>query len=129
MNAIIEPGSAGSCQEVVEEGSESLKDNLSFVCTVPFLADDASFDLIMDVFIESRNPEAPDTTRFIEFKINSNEFQQDLIGFVTVLVADNGQGCTLADSGTRSFGTLAVFALIPGLVLLRIFGRKIRSKN
>jgi len=44
-------------------------------------------------------------------------------------VVDEDTGCTLAAAGTRSYGTLAVFALIPGLVLLRIFTRRLRRKK
>ena len=129
INMIIEPN-VGSCQAVVQEAEISeAKEVLSFVCNVPFLAAGESFDMIMDVFIESRNNPDLENSRVIEFDINASQFTQELIAFVSVLVTDNGQGCTVAAAGSRNMGTLAVFALIPGLVLLRIFRRRFTSKD
>ena len=130
MNAIIEPN-IGSCSMALQAESIEVvaKEVLSYICSIPFLADDASFDLILDVFIESRNNPDLENSRTIQFVINSTEFTQPLIGFTRVLVTDNGQGCTVAAAGTRNMGTLAVFALIPGLVLLRIFRRRLISRK
>ena len=128
-NVIIEPN-IGSCAQVVQEDDLVVaKEVLSFICTIPFLADGATFDLIIDVFIDARNEPNLENSRTIEFVINSPQFSQPLIAFTSLLVTDNGQGCTLAAPGARSFGTLAVFALIPGLVLLRIFRRRMSRKD
>ena len=67
---------------------------LSFVCNVPFLAAGESFDMIMDVFIESRNNPELENSRVIEFDINASQFTQELIAFVSIAEAlgKNGDG-------------------------------------
>ena len=62
-------------------------------------------------------------------QLSSLQFNEPLLAFVSIIVEDEDTGCTVAAPGTRSFGTLAVFALIPGLVLVRIFTRRLRRKK
>jgi len=83
--------------------------------------------LLITPGVETKEPRG---SRVIQLIIRSDEFiNNPLIGFITIIVQDKDTGCTLAPAGTRDLGIWAVFALIPGLVLLRLFTRRLRRKR
>ena len=89
----------------------------------------SSVDLIVDVFASGIETSDGDNQRFVKYVLDAPELINPLTIAQLFQVVDEDTGCTLASAGTRNMGTLAVFALIPGLVLLRIFTRRLRRKD
>ncbi len=129
QNAFLEPN-IGNCVEVGDGGPFPLNDEtIQFTCTIANFNMGSSVDLVVDVFASGIATTDDDVNRFVLYKLVGPELDEPLIILQGFIVVDEDTGCTLAAAGTRNFGTLAVFALIPGLVLLRIFTRRLRRKK